>query len=284
MLRTIKLIIEYDGTDFSGWQSQSVRDPKVWDSPCRQDSKGEGQFQPGLRTVQGTIASVLHQILREKVNLMGASRTDAGVHALGQVAHFCTSSKMTGERLLISLNGLLPRDISICSVTEVRPSFHASLSAKKKTYVYLIWNSLERSAINRHRAWHVWATLNLSQMRKASKCLIGRHDFSAFRAADSDIKTSVRRIDSIAIRRGAACCARPSSGAQQAAPLQITVTGTGFLKHMVRNIVGTLVEIGEGKRKAEEMIAILKSKDRRKAGRTAPAHGLCLVSIVYEGS
>lgn len=246
--RNIKLLIEYDGTHFSGWQTQ-----------------------PRKKTIQKTIETVLGQLTQEKIRLSGASRTDAGVHALGQVAHFRTSSEISSRKLLGALNGLLPPGIVVKEVGEVSADFSANRHAKKKTYQYLLWNSEIPSALLRDRVWYIKVPLQISFMQKAAKYLIGRHDFSAFRGTKSDTKTSVRTIEKITIQRrgmkGAVVC--------------IQITGNGFLKYMVRNIVGTLVEIGKGRLQIEEMEKILKSKDRRTASMTAPPHGLYLVKVIY---
>ncbi len=247
-MRIIQLLIEYDGTDFSGLQSQ-----------------------PGQRTVQGTIEDTLSRVLGHKVVVAGASRTDAGVHALGQVAHFRTTSGMTCFRLQGALDGLLPPDVAVRSVKEVAATIDPQRLVKRKTYRYLIWNDRIRSPLLRERAWHVWNPLDLRAMRRAARCLVGRHDFSAFRATRSETKTSIRRMDRIVIGWEA-------SGLPGRKCLALTFTAGGFLKHMIRNVVGTLVEIGEGRRLPEDMEKILRSRDRRQAGRAAPAHGLCLVS------
>lgn len=243
--RTIKLTLEYDGTCFSGWQ-----------------------IQPHKKTVQQVVQDSLQKITQEDVKLVGASRTDAGVHALAQAAHFRTKSPITLDKILIALNGMLPPPVSVKSVEEVGADFHAIRGAKSKTYRYVIWNSRFRPALERLRAWHVWDQLNLAAMRKAAAHLVGLHDFSAFRGAKSDTKTSVRTIQAISIRK-------------KGSEIQIEIAGDGFLKYMVRNIVGTLVEVGKGKRSSSEFGAILKSVDRKKAGATAPAFGLYLVSVSY---
>jgi tRNA pseudouridine38-40 synthase len=243
--RTLTFLVEYDGSNFSGWQTQ-----------------------PRQRTVQETIEKVLGQVLRRKTSIVGASRTDAGVHALGQTVHFRTNHPITCERLRIALNGLLPRDVSVREVKKAPVSFHAKNKAKKKTYLYRIWNSKNRSPLLEKRAWHVWSSLDLSKMRKAARFLVGEHDFSAFRGTDSDTKTSVRRILKISLVR-------------KNHLLQISITGNGFLKYMVRNIVGTLVEVGKGRRSPEEVREILRSRDRKKAGATAPASGLYLMKVFY---
>lgn len=247
----MKLVVEYDGTAFAGWQ-----------------------IQPHKRTVQGTVQDVLRKITQENVKLVGASRTDAGVHALGQVAHFRTKSRIRPEKFFSALNGLLPPEIAVKSVEEVDADFHAIRSAQSKTYRYAIWNGKSRSAMERHRAWHVWEPLNLSAMRRAAGSLVGKHDFAAFRGAQSDTKTSVRRVECVTVRRGEPRV-RPTS------EVVIEIQGNGFLKYMVRNIVGTLVDVGKGKITPKEFREILRSRDRKKAGATAPAFGLTLVSIRY---
>lgn len=239
-MRILRLWLEYDGTHFSGWQTQ-----------------------PGRRTVQAVLEEVLSSITQEKIAVDGASRTDAGVHALGQVATFRTRSRLTPFQLLGALNGLLPEDVTVCKVKGLK----TIPQPRKKLYRYLIWNHKTRSPLLRRRAWHVWQPLDVKVMKSAARHLIGRHDFTAFRGARSQTKTSVRRIEKLRILPGK--------------PWAVELTGDGFLKYMVRNIVGTLVEVGVGKRSAAEVADILKSKDRRKAGRTAPAHGLYLVKIWY---
>lgn len=240
--RNLKMTLEYDGTHFSGWQTQ-----------------------PQKRTVQETIEKILSRVTQEKIHVIGASRTDAGVHALGQIANFKTRSLLSTGRFLLALNGLLPEDIAIKKIQEVPLDFHSNRQALQKTYRYLILNSKIRSALLKDRVWHVWTPLNLKKMRQAARFLVGRHDFSAFRGTRSDTKTSVRTIFRIKIRKDYA----------------IEITGNGFLKYMVRNIVGTLVEVGRGKILPEEMKRILRSKDRRNAAMTAPACGLTLVKVCH---
>lgn len=243
--RNIKLTLEYDGTAFAGWQ-----------------------IQPQKTTVQQVVQDTLRQITQEEIKLIGASRTDAGVHALGQVANFRTKSSIRLDKVRIALNGLLPPAVSIQKVEEVSLDFHAIRSAVSKSYRYVIHNSPFRPALTRERAWHIWDRLNLGAMRKAASCLVGRHDFSAFRGAQSDTKTSVRRIDAVSIRK-------------KGKEVHVDLKGNGFLKYMVRNIIGSLVDVGKGKLSSEEFEGVLKSRDRKKAGVTAPAFGLYLVSVAY---
>lgn len=243
--RTIKITLEYDGSCFSGWQ-----------------------IQPRKTTVQQTVQDILQKVTQENVKLVGASRTDTGVHALGQVAHFRTKSRIPIDKLFIALNGLLPPQISVKAVAEAEADFHAIRSAKRKTYRYVIRNAKARSALQRLRAWHVWDPLDLPSMRRAARALVGRRDFSAFRGTQSDTKTSIRQVLSVGIRR---------SGED----LVIEIVGDGFLKYMVRNIVGTLVNVGKGKLSPRDFREIVASRDRKKAGATAPAFGLYLVEVRY---
>lgn len=268
MPRNIKLTIAYDGTRYAGWQ-----------------------IQPGKETIQGILTRILEKILQHKVTLIGASRTDAGVHALGQVAHFHTESSITGFKLLGALNGLLPEDIAVQAVQEVAPQFHARKLAKKKTYRYLILNSAIRNPLWITRARHAGNPLKIKEMRQGARCLVGRHDFRAFQGRKAATKTSVRTIESIVIGscRGDPCD-RPGAdrmGRIQDSPLRtskmigITITGNGFLKQMVRNIVGLLLEVGEGRRSPSDVKKVLASRDRTQAGACAPACGLYLIQVDY---
>lgn len=253
-MRNIKLIIQYDGADFSGWQTQ-----------------------PGKRTVQKTLEDILSKILQEKIQVVGTSRTDSGVHALGQVAHFHTKSKIVTHKLFRALNGLLPEDLSVHKIQNVPLSFHAQKNALRKTYHYRIWNNVAHHPLQRRTSWHVWKKLDLKKMRIAAHYLIGQHDFAAFRATDSQTKTSVRKIYKITIRRG-----EDLSPSEKISPLHIIeIIGDGFLKYMVRNLVGTLVEVGKGRWKPEKVKEILQSKDRRQAAVTAPPQGLFLHFIKF---
>ncbi|MDO8643630.1 MAG: tRNA pseudouridine(38-40) synthase TruA [bacterium] len=243
-MNTFKLILEYDGTDFSGWQ-----------------------LQPGERTVQGVLEKGLKQISGQKIRVTGASRTDAGVHALGQVVHFRASLKMPLNRLRHSLNAVLPEDLSVLKVTLAPSDFHAIRSARKKTYIYSIWNSPVRPVLARKTTWHLWQDLDLKKMREAASFLKGRHNFLAFEGTKASSQTKEREIYSIKIRSGQ--------------PIQIEFTANGFLKYMVRNMVGTLVDVGLGKWNPQEIQRILHSRNRQQAGRTAPAQGLFLKKVFY---
>ncbi len=285
----IKLTIEYDGTAYAGWQ-----------------------IQPGKRTIQGMLTAILGKITQHRVTLIGASRTDAGVHALGQVAHFHTSNPISCFKLLGALNGLLPSDIAVLDVQECPKGFHARESARGKTYRYLILNSPIRHPLWVHRTGYVRNPLKIKEMRQASRYLVGRHDFRAFQGRKAATKTSVRKIQSIKISqehlinsigagpvtgslfsetlRSQACSdarfensslCHPRKMIDEMALIVITVTGDGFLKQMVRNIVGLLIEVGQGRRPPQEVKEILASRDRKRAGICAPAQGLYLVSVKY---
>ena len=245
-MRTIKLIIEYDGSNYLGWQ-----------------------VQPNGQTIQGVIQDRLKRLTGEPLQLIGSGRTDAGVHALGQVAHFKTESRMDASTFQRALNSLLPEGIVIRRAEEVEADFHARRSAKSKIYEYRILNRVTPPAVDRQYVWHVPQKLNLDEMKKATRNLVGEHDFSAFRSVGSPTRSSVRNILRADWKRG------------KRSVLRFEIEATGFLKQMVRAIVGTLVEVGRGKISAQEFKRILDSKDRKEAGPTAPAHGLFLNEVKY---
>lgn len=246
-MKNIKLILEYDGTNYHGWQSQ----------------KGSGND-----TIQETLERAIKLLTKETITTYSSGRTDAGVHALGHVAHFTAGRTMPVEAWTPALNHVLPDDIRILSSEEAPQDFHARYSASGKTYKYLILYRHAQSALFRNRAWHISRQLNLSAMRRGIAVLIGKHDFAAFRGAGCGAKTPVRTITAAAIRK-------------RGDFIEIVLEADAFLMHMARNIVGTLVEVGLGKIKAEEVKEILRSKDRKKAGRTAPPQGLYLVEVYY---
>ena len=245
-MRTINLIIEYDGSNYLGWQ-----------------------IQPKGHTIQGVIQDRLKRLTGEPLQLIGSGRTDAGVHALGQVAHFKTESRMDANTFQRALNSLLPEDIVIRRAEEVEADFHARRSAKSKIYEYRILNRSTPPAVDRQYVWHVPQKLNLDEMKKATRNLVGEHDFSAFRSVGSPTRSSVRNILRADWKRG------------KRSVLRFEIEATGFLKQMVRAIVGTLVEVGRGKISAQEFKRILDSKDRKEAGPTAPAQGLFLKEVRY---
>ncbi len=249
MLRNIKLTLEYDGTNFRGWQIQSAKE----------------------RTIQGEIQNALKKILKTKINLFGSGRTDAGVHAQGQVANFKTISSMTLIEFKKALNANLPDDISILNVEEVALKFHAQYSATKKTYRYTILNRQVRACQDRHFCLHYPYKLNVTLMRKEIKSLVGRKDFKSFQSADPHrVKntSTIRTIKKINLKK-------------HRDYLSIEIEGTGFLYKMVRNIVGTLLEIGNGRLPKGSMSSILTKKNRAFAGIPAPARGLSLIDVKY---
>lgn len=248
MLRRIKLTLAYDGTNFSGWQVQTK--------------------PPGVRTIQGTVEEKLKLITKEEIKVTASGRTDAGVHALGQVIHFDTSSRIPVDKFPYALKSVLPPDIVPLEAEEVDNSFHARYSARRKTYRYTIDTGKMPHVFWRNFAYHYPYPLNLTAMQEAAQYLLGRHDFRSFCASGSSVNDFVRNISECNLR-------------QEGAFLHMEVTGDGFLYNMVRIICGTLLEIGQGKIKPEDMQKIIEARDRNKAGATVPAHGLCLLKVGY---
>lgn len=246
-MRHIRLVVEYDGSSLCGWQRQAS-DP----------------------TVQGHIEEALAKLLTHEVTIIGASRTDAGVHARGQVASFRTERTIPLHGIRRGLNSLLPDAIAIREATEVGDDFHPRFSATGKHYRYSIWNVPDRSPLHA-RSWHEPERLDEAAMREAARALVGQHDFAAFRAAGCSAKTTVRRIDSIDIERA------PDG------VVTVDVRGNAFLRNMVRIVVGTLAEVGTGARPVAQVAEILASRDRTIAGITAPARGLELIEVRYDG-
>ena len=245
--KTFQITVEYDGTDFHGWQRQK-------DDP----------------TVQAEIETALQTIVRQPITVAGSGRTDAGVHALGQVASFTCDTRLDGRALLNGLNALLPDAIVIKDCCQVEHSFHARFSAKGKTYHYRLLNRRLPSAIERRFAWHVSRPLDRSAMQAAIGHIIGTHDFSAFEASGSPRSHPRRTIF------------RAQLTEEENHLLVLEIEADGFLRHMVRNIVGTMVAVGLGKIDVSEFQAILRSKDRSRAGVTAPPQGLFLICVRYE--
>ena len=245
--RTLKLTIAYDGTDFFGWQRQATE-----------------------RTVQAVIEEALRPIEGQAVVITGAGRTDTGVHAEGQVASVSLTASITTGDLQRALNATLPPDVRVLEVDEVRADFNARFDARAKTYRYALWCGDVMPPGMRRTAWHVPYRLDRDQMQQAAAHLVGCHDFAAFQATGSDVKTTVREITSSRI---------DAAGSEQL--INYRVTGSGFLRHMVRNIVGTIVDVGRGRIPASAVAEILGSRDRARASATAPAHGLTLVRVDY---
>ena len=250
--RNIRLLISYDGTDFSGWQRQ------------RHD-----------RTIQGEIERCLSLMTREEIHLHGAGRTDAGVHADGMVAHFATGSTLSCHGLLRGLNAMLPGAIRILDALQVGPEFHARFSAIGKRYQYFVYTGIILPPHRRLYSVHVTAQLNLSAIQNCLQLLEGVHDFSSFENSGSRDKNN-------RTGRGAVRTIYQADLIQQPSTLIFQFIGDGFLRNMVRNLMGTLLEVGRGKLSVAEFSAILQAKNRSMAGATAPAHGLFLKEVLYE--
>jgi tRNA pseudouridine38-40 synthase len=251
-LRNIKLVVSYDGTGFSGWQRQK--------HDC---------------TIQGEIERCLTRMTREKTNLHGAGRTDSGVHARGMVAHFSTSSVISDHDFLRGLNSMLPGDIRIYSTEEVDPGFHARYSAVGKMYRYIFYTGKIQPPHRRLYSLHVTSTLNLEAIRECLKIIEGTHDFASFENSGSRDKNKISGRGAVRTIFNAELC---HEGHEQ---LIFEFSGDGFLRNMVRNLVGSLLEAGRGKLTAEGFAKILEAKDRTMAGPTAPAHGLFLIKVFY---
>ncbi|MFL5319481.1 MAG: tRNA pseudouridine(38-40) synthase TruA [Myxococcaceae bacterium] len=242
----IKLTLEYDGTDYVGWQVQLN----------------------GV-SVQSVMERTLSELLGEAISVEAAGRTDSGVHALGQVIAFTTSRTLPMKAYWRGLSGMLPPDIAVVKAEQVSEDFDPRRWSKGKRYRYLISNRETKAPLRRRTHWELYGPLDVEAMRKGASHLLGRHDFTAFRAGDCAARTAVREIRVVDISE------------REDQELAITVEGTAFLKHMVRNIVGTLVEVGRGKQPPEWVGEVLASKDRSRAGATAPAHGLTMVEVFY---
>lgn len=245
-MRNIKLVIEYDGKDFNGWQKQ-----------------------PNKLNIQGTIEQAIKIITGEEVDLTASGRTDAGVHAFGQVANFKTNSNIPIDKIAIALNSNLKKSIRIISAEEVDERFHSRLTCKKKTYRYVINNSEFSSAIYRNLETHIPQKLDVEKMRVAAKFFEGEHDFKAFKASGTSSKSSVRTIYKAEVIQ------MPNNR------IYIELTGNGFLYNMVRIIAGTLVDVGIQKIEPEDIKNIIETKDRSLAGKTLPPNGLYLIDVQY---
>lgn len=259
-MRNIKLQIEYDGANYCGWQIQGRRTSGV----ARRTSK----------SIQETIEEALQKILQEKIRLIASGRTDAGVHAFAQVANFHTDSNIALGKMQSSLNGLLPDDIKINRIEEESLGFHSRFCAKSKVYRYNILNSKYPSALLRNRVYFYPYSLNIKLMQQEARCLLGRRDFKAFCASGSGIKDTTRTIKRITVKKA-------FYEQKDGNLIIIDIEADGFLYNMVRNIVGTLIEIGRGKFPKGSLKKILLSKNRKSAGPTVPARGLSLVKVKY---
>jgi tRNA pseudouridine38-40 synthase len=258
-----KLVIAYRGTRYHGWQRQLA--VSTWKGPTPAEGKG-------IPTIQETLATAIGGVVHHPINLVGSSRTDARVHAKGQVAHFDTDqTHIPPEGLRLAVNHQLPDDMLVRSIEAVPDDFDAILSTTSKRYQYVIWNALDRNPFADDLCWHRWRPLDVQAMRTAAAHLVGTRDFASFARAKHGRDNSVRTILSIDI-------------AHRAPRIVIGIEGTGFLWNMVRIIVGTLAEVGLGHRDADEMPAILSARDRQAAGGTAPPQGLWLQWIKFRES
>jgi tRNA pseudouridine38-40 synthase len=253
-MRNIKLTLEYDGTNFCGWQTQRLRTP---------NSKLRTK-----RSVQETIEQALRQILQEKVKVIGSGRTDSGAHAVGQVANFKTNSRLPAADIKRALNAVLPQDIAIQKAEEAPINFHSRFDVKSKVYGYAILNSPVRSVLQRNFYYQFPYKLNLSAMKQSAKLLLGKKDFKSFQVGDKKLRSSRRHIKNVFLKK-------------QGDFIRLEIEADGFLYKMVRSIVGTLLEVGRGKLNPKDVQAILSRKNRKFAGPTAPAKGLALLKVIY---
>ena len=249
-MRTIKLILAYDGTAYAGWQ-----------------------VQPGHDTVQGVLEAALEKITGAPVRVTASGRTDAGVHALGQVASFTTESRHPAEVFQRALNAELPHDVAVLEAAEAQEGFHAIRDSVRKRYRYIIHDGPVRDVFRRRYCWGVYERLDAEAMQRAAQPLAGKHDFSSFQSSGAERATSVRTIYGISVKRGRLA---------ERDLLTTEVEADGFLYNMVRAIVGTLVEVGRGARAESWPAEVLQATDRRAAGPTAPPQGLFLVRVEYE--
>lgn len=244
--RNIKLTLEYDGTNYCGWQKQ-----------------------PNAPSIEETLERAITKIVKEEVSVTGSGRTDSSVHAMGQVANFYTSSKIPSEKFALALNTMLPKDIAVKKSEEVNLEFHSRYDAVGKEYKYMIYNSKVRSPLKRNYAYHVNYKLDREAMKVALDCFLGEHDFRGFMSTGSSIKGTVRTINYVDL-------------VENEEMIEITFRGTGFLYNMVRIIVGTVVDVGIGKIDKDSIVEIIESKDRNRAGHTAPPEGLYLSRVFYD--
>ncbi len=245
-MRNIRIKVVYEGTRYQGWQKQESTD----------------------NTIQGKLERLISRMCEEQIIIQGSGRTDAGVHSLGQVSNFQTESAMTLEEMQKYMNQYLPEDIAVTGISETAPRFHSRLNATGKRYSYRVWNSSVPNVFLRNFAYTVEENLDVKAMEKAVAGLLGEHDFKAFTSTKKGKKSTVRRIDAIDIKK-------------EGDLLTFTFTGNGFLYHMIRILMGTLLEVGKGERSADSMEEILRSKNRENAGPLVPAKGLILEEVFF---
>lgn len=246
-MRNFRIVLQYEGTRFQGWQRQDSTD----------------------NTIQGKLEAILCKMTEQKVQVDGSGRTDAGVHAYGQVANFHIETKKTPQEVMEYMNQFLPEDIRVVQIKEVSDRFHSRLNAVGKTYRYRIWNSKLPTVFERRYVYELEDKLDLEKMRQAATYLVGKHDFKAFTSNKRSKKSTVRTIDEIQIER-------------QGNEVVLTYSGDGFLYHMVRILTGTLIEVGLGQRSADSMESLLQSGSREQAGMLVPAKGLALMEVRYD--
>jgi tRNA pseudouridine38-40 synthase len=244
----VRLLLEYDGTEFAGWQVQAG----------------------GERTVQGTLAEALRRVCGAEPEVVGAGRTDAGVHALGQVAGVRVATRLAPRELLRALNAVLPADVAVRASEAAPPGWHPRHDARAKLYRYAIWNGRVRSPRRARFSHFVPRPLDVAAMAEAAAALVGRRDFRSFQAAGSGVEDAVRTVFDAAVY------------GEPGAEVVLDLEGDGFLRHMVRNVAGTLLQVGLGERPAGSLPALLEARDRRRAGPTAPSRGLTLVQVRYD--
>ena len=245
-MRNIRIVIEYDGTEYCGWQRQ-----------------------PNGTSIQEVLESAISSIVQERIRLIGSGRTDAGVHAIHQVANFMSRSSVQCSGLLRGLNSLLPQDITVKDAQDVEEQFHSRYSAQSKVYLYRIYNCPTRSALEQRYAWHIREMLDFETMNIAVGMLLGTHDFASFCASGSDSANHVRTITSACVRK------------IEKNHIETVVEASGFLRHMMRNIVGTIVDVGKGRLSIDDFRRIFEARDRTLAGITAPPQGLYLKDVKY---
>lgn len=255
-MRNFKMILQYEGTRFKGWQKQESTD----------------------NTIQGKLEALLRRMTGQKIEVQGSGRTDAGVHALGQVANFHGDTDMSADEIKEYMNAYLPEDIAVISLTEVPERFHSRLNAKGKTYCYRVVNSALPHVFDRRYVHTVEEELDLEAMRKAAEYLLGTHDFKAFTSTKKSKKSTVRTIEKIQIEKTVSTSMAMQDVKDE---IRFLYSGNGFLYHMVRIMTGTLLEVGTHRRRPEEIADILASLCRENAGELAPAKGLTLMEVRY---